>query len=55
MQVGDGLEMFVVLSPASSAQLSQQLQGMVGLEEVTTAPREGGEKVFVIRRNLKRD
>jgi len=55
IEVGDGLEMFVVLSPSSAAQLSQQLQGMVGLEEITTAPREGGEKVFIIRRNLKRD
>jgi len=55
IEVGDGLEMFVVLSSTSSPQLRQQLLALGGVQELTTAPREGGERVFVIRRNLKRD
>jgi 20S proteasome subunit beta 6 len=49
-QVGDGLEMYVVLAKGSPL---QGLDTVHGITELTNIP--GGERMFVIRRNLKRD
>jgi len=51
IEVGDGLEIFVVLAKNSNS--LQSLQGYAGVQEVTT--NEDGERVFVIRRELKKD
>jgi 20S proteasome subunit beta 6 len=48
--VGDGLEMYVVLAKGSAL---HGLETMQGITEMTTT--DDGERVFVIRRNLKRD
>lgn len=42
--------MFVILAKGRSA---QGLQGIAGVQEVTTNP--DGDRVFVIRRELKKD
>lgn len=49
-QVGDGLEMYVVLAKGFPV---QTLEGVAGIQEMTAT--NDGERVFVIRRNLKRD
>jgi 20S proteasome subunit beta 6 len=49
-KVGDGLEMYVVLAKGRSA---AGLEGVAGIQEVPTT--EGGERVFVVRRELKKD
>ncbi|KAF6755904.1 proteasome subunit [Ephemerocybe angulata] len=51
IEVGDGLEMYVTLSPTSPA--VGFLQSQRGVQEVTAAI--GGERVFIIRRDLKKD
>ncbi|KAJ7494598.1 20S proteasome subunit [Mycena galericulata] len=50
IEVGDGLEMYVVLAKGSAL---QGLDAMQGSTELTT--NNEGERMFVIRRNLKRD
>ena len=47
--MGDGLEMYVVLARGRSL---QGLEGVKSLEELST---DGGERVFVLRRDLKKD
>jgi len=49
--VGDGLEMYVVLARGRSL---QGLEGVTGMQEVSTQG-DGGERVFVVRRDLKKD
>lgn len=49
-QVGDGLEMYIVLAKDRSL---QGLEGVKGVKELTT--NSEGERVFVIRRELKKD
>lgn len=49
-KVGDGLEMYVVLAKGRSA---HGLEGAQGVQEMPTT--EGGERVFVVRRELKKD
>ncbi|KAM6494255.1 20S proteasome subunit [Amanita muscaria] len=48
IEVGDGLEIYVVLKRDSTA-----IQSMEGVQEVTTS--EEGQRVFYIRRELKKD
>ena len=50
-QVGDGLEIYVVLAKNSNS--LQGLQSYRGIQEMTVGA--GGERVFVIRRDLKKD
>ncbi|KAJ7284848.1 nucleophile aminohydrolase [Mycena rebaudengoi] len=50
IEVGDGLEIYVVLAKGSQLQGLDTVQGIT--EMTTTAD---GERVFIIRRNLKRD
>lgn len=50
IEVGDGLQMFVVLSKGRS---TQDLQGFRGVQEVTTTA--DGERIFLIERDLKKD
>jgi len=50
IEVGDGLEMYVVLASGSSM---QGLEGIKGMRELST--KGDGERVFVIRRELKKD
>jgi len=50
IEVGDGLEMYVVLAKGRNA---QGLEGLRGVQELT--PRTDGDRVFVIRRELKKD
>ncbi|KZV86657.1 N-terminal nucleophile aminohydrolase [Exidia glandulosa HHB12029] len=50
IEVGDGLEMFVILARGRG---SQELEGVAGIREVTTSDER--ERVFVINRDLKRD
>jgi len=50
IEVGDGLEMYVVLAKGSAL---EGLDAVQGITEMTTT--DDGERVFVIRRNLKRD
>lgn len=50
VQVGDGLEIYVVLAQGRSA---HGLEGVRGITEMTT--NEEGDRVFVIRRELKKD
>lgn len=49
-QVGDGLEIFVILAKGRSA---QGLEGRPSVQELSTTPE--GDRVFVIRRELKKD
>jgi len=51
IEVGDGLEIFVVLAKDSNS--LQTLQSYGGIQEVTTSADR--ERVFVIRRELKKD
>ncbi|KAH8822617.1 nucleophile aminohydrolase [Flagelloscypha sp. PMI_526] len=51
IEVGDGLEMFVVL--AKSSPLAQQVATIPGTQELTATNE--GERIFVVRRNLKQD
>ena len=51
LQVGDGLEVYIVV--AKDSPNIQGVQGIPGLQEATSA--DEGERVFVVRRNLKRD
>ncbi|KAF8531974.1 nucleophile aminohydrolase [Gautieria morchelliformis] len=51
IEVGDGLEIYVVLARGRSL---QGLEGVKGMEELS-ALGGGGERVFVVRRELKRD
>jgi len=51
IEVGDGLEIYVVLAKNSNA--LQSLQSYRGIQEVTTNAES--ERVFVIRRDLKKD
>lgn len=51
LQVGDGLEMYVVLAKNSPS--IQGLRDVRGLSELTAT--EDGERVFVVRRDLKKD
>ena len=54
-QVGDGLEMFVVLAPGRGADELQTLTAAgVGVREVTPADTQR-ERIFVVYRELKRD
>ncbi|KAJ6577185.1 nucleophile aminohydrolase [Mycena capillaripes] len=50
IEVGDGLEMYVVLAKGSAL---QGLDAIQGITELTT--NDEGERLFVVRRNLKRD
>ncbi|QRV77057.1 amino-terminal nucleophile aminohydrolase [Ceratobasidium sp. AG-Ba] len=50
IEVGDGLEIYVLLAPGAG----DELVGMAGASEVTTET-SAGERVFVIRRELKKD
>ncbi|KAJ7619792.1 20S proteasome subunit [Mycena polygramma] len=50
VEVGDGLEMYVVLAKGSPLQGLDKVQGITELTNIA-----GGERMFVIRRNLKRD
>lgn len=50
IEVGDGLEMYVVLAKGSPLQGLELVQGV---QEMSTTT--GGERVFIVRRNLKRD
>jgi hypothetical protein len=51
LQVGDGLEIYVILAPGRAP---GELLNIAGLSEVTTETA-AGERVFVIRRELKKD
>jgi 20S proteasome subunit beta 6 len=51
IEVGDGLEIFVVLAKDSNS--LQSLQSYGGIQEVTS--NADGERMFVIRRDLKKD
>ncbi|KAI5830410.1 nucleophile aminohydrolase [Schizophyllum commune] len=51
IEVGDGLEVYIVV--AKDSPNIQGVQGIPGLQEATSA--DEGERVFVVRRNLKRD
>ena len=53
-QVGDGLEIYVVLAGGRTIQGLEGVKGIQELEPVK-AGREAGERVFVIRRDLKKD
>ncbi|KAF7374969.1 Proteasome subunit beta [Mycena sanguinolenta] len=53
IEVGDGLEIFVVLAKGTSAGLVQDLHAFPGVMELTTTAE--GERLFVVRRSLKRD
>ncbi|KAJ7581204.1 nucleophile aminohydrolase [Mycena floridula] len=50
IEVGDGLEMFITLAKEYPV---DELVSIQGIQEVTTT--SSGERVFVVRRNLKRD
>ncbi|QRW19841.1 amino-terminal nucleophile aminohydrolase [Rhizoctonia solani] len=51
IEVGDGLEIYVILAPGRAP---GELSNVAGLSEVT-AETAAGERVFVIRRELKKD
>ncbi|KAF8206546.1 proteasome subunit [Mycena galopus ATCC 62051] len=53
IEVGDGLEIYVVLAKDTSALQVQDLHALTGVTELTTTAE--GERLFVVRRNLKRD
>ncbi|KAJ3815066.1 nucleophile aminohydrolase [Lentinula lateritia] len=50
IEVGDGLEMFIVLAKGSPL---YGLENIDGVQEMTVTNE--GERIFVVRRNLKRD
>ncbi|KAF9494540.1 N-terminal nucleophile aminohydrolase [Pleurotus eryngii] len=50
IEVGDGLEIYVVLAKGAS---TQALEGIRGIQETTVT--NDGERVFVIQRELKKD
>lgn len=50
-KVGDGLEIYIVFAKGRSVQGLQEVRGLI--QEVSAT--EGGERVFVIRRELKKD
>ncbi|SJL07127.1 related to PRE7-20S proteasome subunit(beta6) [Armillaria ostoyae] len=50
IEVGDGLEMYVVLAKGSPLQGLELVQGVQEMSSTTD-----GERVFIVRRNLKRD
>ena len=50
-QVGDGLEIYIALSKESAS--IQDLRDVRGVSELTAT--ENGERVFVVRRELKKD
>jgi 20S proteasome subunit beta 6 len=50
IQVGDGLEMYVVLAKGRDV---QGLEGVAGVSEVSTTA--DGERVFIVQRDLKKD
>lgn len=50
IEVGDGLEIYVVLAKGSPLSGLESIQGV----QEMTATRDG-ERVFIVRRNLKRD
>jgi 20S proteasome subunit beta 6 len=50
VQVGDGLEIFVVLAQGRAA---PELEHAPGVQELSATP--GGERVFIVRRELKKD
>lgn len=50
IEVGDGLEMYVVLAKGRS---TQELVNVPGAQELTT--RADGDRMFIIRRDLKKD
>jgi len=55
IEVGDGLEMYVVLAPGRD---TAELAALKGAQEVTPAALEGeapGTRIFVVSRELKRD
>jgi 20S proteasome subunit beta 6 len=51
IEVGDGLEMYVVLARGRG---TRGLEGIAGIQEVSTTGADG-ERVFVVRRELKKD
>jgi len=51
LKVGDGLEIYVIVAPGSTP---QGLDAVKGIQEVTVGSTDG-ERVFVIRRELKKD
>jgi len=50
VQVGDGLEMYIVLAKGRTL---HETESIGGLQELTTT--DEGERVFVVRRDLKKD
>ncbi|KAF9235654.1 nucleophile aminohydrolase [Melanogaster broomeanus] len=50
IEVGDGLEMYIVLAKGRGL---HDLEGIMGVQELTAT--EDGERVFVVRRELKKD
>ncbi|KAF4577531.1 Proteasome subunit beta type-6 [Pleurotus pulmonarius] len=50
IEVGDGLEIYVVLAKGAS---TQALEGIRGIQETTVT--NDGERVFIIQRELKKD
>jgi 20S proteasome subunit beta 6 len=51
IEVGDGLEMYVVLARGRG---TQGLEGIAGIQEISTNSTDS-ERVFVVRRDLKKD
>ncbi|KAF8585019.1 N-terminal nucleophile aminohydrolase [Ramaria rubella] len=51
IEVGDGLEMYIVLARGRNL---QGLEGVKGVQELSTLG-DGGERVFVLRKDLKKD
>jgi len=51
IEVGDGLEMYVVLARGRG---TQGLEGIAGIQEISTSSSDA-ERVFVVRRDLKKD
>jgi len=51
IEVGDGLEMYVVLARGRG---TQGLEGIAGIQEISTSSTDS-ERVFVVRRDLKKD
>lgn len=52
IQVGDGLEMYIVLAKGKAPQGLDSIKG-AQVQELST--RSDGERVFVLRRELKKD
>jgi 20S proteasome subunit beta 6 len=50
VQVGDGLEIFIALAKGRTL---QGMESIRGLQELTVT--EDGERLFVMRRDLKKD